>query len=157
MKQWIISQLECKPKESDLSDVVIVCHWRRQAQETIEGKDYFADVYGSVGLPAPSGEFTPYADLTFDQVCGWLQELLDVQALDANLDFQIAEQVNPKVIVLPLPWAPQVSDVQLQNNPAWSESPTPVSNVETSSTSDSAPTDTAQPSAQDTPPSDVAQ
>jgi hypothetical protein len=56
-------------------------------------------------VPAPSAEdFTPYADLTFEQVCGWLEDGLDVEATDASLATQIENLINPPVVSLPLPW-----------------------------------------------------
>ena len=47
--------------------------------------------------------FIPYADLTYDIVSGWLDNSIDVTALDLNLDQQIENQVNPPIVVLPLP------------------------------------------------------
>jgi hypothetical protein len=63
-------------------------------------------VYGTLSVPTPSPEdFTPYPDLTFDQVCGWLDAGLDVVTIDANLAQQIENLINPPVVSLPLPWA----------------------------------------------------
>jgi len=96
--------MECKPAEGELTDVVIVIHWRRQATETIDGKEYSADIYNTYSCSAPTGDFTPYENLTFEQVCGWLEAGMDVEAIDAALDSKIALQVNPPVVSLPLPW-----------------------------------------------------
>lgn len=104
MKQWIISAMECKPQEGDLNDVVITIHWRRVATETIDGKEYSADIYSTYSCPAPEGEFTPYESLTKDQVEGWLDAGLDVESIDSSLDTMIENQVNPPVITLPIPW-----------------------------------------------------
>jgi hypothetical protein len=103
---WVVSAMDEYPQTSDdLTDVVFVVHWRRNATSVVDGKTYFADVYGALNVPAPSPEdFTPYPDLTFDQVCGWLDAGLDVPALDANLAQQIEDQINPPVVQLPLPW-----------------------------------------------------
>ena len=49
-------------------------------------------------------------------VCGWLETILDVESLNANLDSQIADQITPKIITLPLPFNnPQLS-LQIKNN-----------------------------------------
>ena len=73
---WVISQMECK-NEENLSDVVITIHWRRNASEKIEEKEYFAEVYGSISLKAPKkDQFIPYNELTKEQVEGWLNESL---------------------------------------------------------------------------------
>lgn len=105
-KNWVVSQLDTAPSEDGLTDVVKTVHWRRQAQEVINEVTYNADVYGSMACATPSEtDFTAYPDLTFEQVCGWLDAGLDVVALDANLDAQIENQVNPPIINLPLPWS----------------------------------------------------
>jgi hypothetical protein len=102
---WQVSQMDTKPQEGNLIDVVVTIHWRRNATAIDGDKNYFADVYGAMGCSTPSGtDFTAYPDLTFEQVCGWLDAGNDVPALDANLDAQIENQINPPVIVLPLPW-----------------------------------------------------
>lgn len=101
MKQWIISAMDTAPSEDGLIDVVKTVHWRRQEQDG----EYVADVYGAMGCSAPDPmAYTPYADLTFDQVCSWLEANLNVAALDANLDQQIENQKNPPIVQLPLPW-----------------------------------------------------
>ena len=103
---WVVSAMDEYPTTPDnLQDVVFNVHWRRNATETVGDKTYFADVYGSLAVPAPSAEdFTPYADLTFEQVCGWLEEGLDVEATDMSLATQIENLINPPVVSLPLPW-----------------------------------------------------
>ena len=105
MKYWFINQLECLPTDGQYQDFVLVCHWNRNAKETINGVDYFASVYGSQSFSKDDvTNFIPYEDLTYEIVCGWLDASLDVEALDLNLDAQIENQVNPPIVVLPLPF-----------------------------------------------------
>jgi hypothetical protein len=105
MKNWIINQMDCVPKYGDLTDFVVNIHWNRNAKETINNKEYFASVYGSQSFSKDNvTDFIPYEDLTYDIVCGWLDSTLDTQALDLNLDAQIENQVNPPIVVLPLPF-----------------------------------------------------
>jgi hypothetical protein len=61
-------------------------------------------------------DFTAYPDLTYEQVCGWLDAGLDVPALDANLDQQIENIINPPLITLPLPWAAPTEALVEQSN-----------------------------------------
>jgi hypothetical protein len=104
---WVISQLDCLPQDGDLKDFVVVCHWRRQAHEVVDGKEYNADVYSTQSFSPDNVEnFIPYEDLTFDIVCGWLESSMDMEALDANLDTQIANLINPPIVSPPLPWVP---------------------------------------------------
>lgn len=105
MKYWYINQLECLPKDGDLQDFVVVCHWSRLAKETINEVEYQASVYGAQSFSKENvTDFIPYEELTYEIVCGWLDSSLDTEALDLNLDAQIENQVNPPVIVLPLPF-----------------------------------------------------
>lgn len=102
---WVIVQLECYPEHEGLTDVVFTVHWRRQAMSG----NYMSDVYGSQGVTLePDAPFTAYADLTKEQVEGWLVDAMGaerVAELDAGLDAQIEAQINPPVVTPPLPWA----------------------------------------------------
>ena len=105
MKKWIINQMDCVPKDGDLTDFVVNVHWNRNATEVVNQKEYFASVYGSQSFSKDEvTNFIPYEDLTYEIVCEWLDSSLDVEALDANLDAQIENQVNPPIVVLPLPF-----------------------------------------------------
>lgn len=105
--KWLVSSMEEYPTTPDgLNDVVFVVNWRRNAVEQIDDKLYTADTFGRLPVPAPSPEdFTPYPDLTFEQVCGWLEAGLDTAEIDAGLAAQIEKLINPTVVSLPLPWA----------------------------------------------------
>ncbi len=104
---WVVSSMEEYPTTPDnLNDVVFVVNWRRVATDIIDDVAITADDYGALYVPSPSPEdFTPYPDLTFDQVCGWLEAGLDTAAIDAALAVQIENKINPPVVSLPLPWA----------------------------------------------------
>lgn len=102
---WKIPQMDTKPQEGNLMDVVVTVHWIRNAVAIDGGKEYKATSYGTMACQTPSEtDFTAYPDLTFDQVCGWLDAGLDVPAIDAYLLQNIENQINPPVIILPNPW-----------------------------------------------------
>lgn len=99
--KWVISTLDTAPSEDGLTDVVKTVHYRYQGQD----EQYFAEVYGTMGCATPSDtDFTAYEDLTYEQVCLWLEAGLDKEAMDTNLAAQIENQKNPPIIQLPLPW-----------------------------------------------------
>jgi len=102
---WIIEQMNCVPQEDGYTDVVMTVHWRQNATDGT----YNATVYGTVGLTyTPGSPFTPYADLTQQQVIGWVEEALGPEQcaqITANLAQQLADQVTPPVVTPPLPWA----------------------------------------------------
>ena len=102
MKNWVINQMDTIPKDGTLLDVDSVIHWSRIATQD----EIVVSSYGTMNCTTPSAtDFTAYPDLTYEQVCGWLDAGLDVPTIDANLDKQIENIINPPIIVLPLPWA----------------------------------------------------
>jgi hypothetical protein len=104
-KNWVINQMDTKPKEGQLMDVVVVVHWTRTAEQFVGGEPILVSSYGTMGCSTPSEtDFTAYPDLTQAQVESWLDAGLDVPTIDANLDKQIENIINPPIVVLPLPW-----------------------------------------------------
>jgi hypothetical protein len=102
---WIIERLLVKPTEGSLTDVVITADWRCNGSQD----QYSGTCYGSASFAPPTGSFTPYPDLTQDQVLGWCYANgVDKSAIEANVSAQIADQINPPVIAPPLPWLPPV-------------------------------------------------
>jgi hypothetical protein len=103
---WQIEQLSCYPQELGETDVVFLAAWR------VNGTDgtYYATAYGTQTLSPYDGKtpFTPYVDLTEEQVIVWVQDAMgaeQVAAINANIEQQIENQVNPPVVTPPLPWA----------------------------------------------------
>ena len=109
---WLIERLLVKPTEGSLTDVVITADWRCNGTETTGSGDteqtYSGTCYGSCSFQPPSGSFTPYEDLTQEQVLDWCYANgVDQAAIEANVTAQIENQINPPVVSLPLPWAAQ--------------------------------------------------
>ena len=105
---WLIERLLVKPTEGSLTDVVITADWRCNGTD----ETYSGTCYGSCSFQPPSGSFTPYEDLTEQQVLDWCYENgVDKTAIEANVTQQINDQINPPVITLPLPWVPPAPPV----------------------------------------------
>lgn len=99
---WVISALDCKVDENNLQDVVYTVHWRYNATNE---DGITAEVYGAQSVSSPTTEdFTPYDQLTKEQVVGWLEASLDVPAMNEGLDKQIELIVHPVDVTLPLPF-----------------------------------------------------
>ena len=100
---WIIERLLVKPADGTKTDVVITADWRcNGSQESFSGT-----CYGSCSFAPPSGSFTPYDQLAEAQVLDWCYANgVDKTAIEANVTAQIQNQINPPVVVLPLPWVP---------------------------------------------------
>jgi hypothetical protein len=98
---WTITAMDCSTTETN-PDTVITAHW------TCSGTDgtYNASTYSTCSFQAPEGTFTPYADLTQEQVLGWCwANGVDKDATEASVGQQLANLANPPVVTLPLPWA----------------------------------------------------
>ena len=102
---WGVVQMDAYPELDGKTDVVFTVHWN------LTGSDgtYTGYVYGSVGVTLdPDAPYTPYDQLTQEQVVGWVQAALgeeQVAAYEANVAKQIEDQINPPVVTPPLPWA----------------------------------------------------
>lgn len=108
---WTIEQNWVKTVEGSETDVVVTSTYRCKAIETVgtgdSAKTYIGVVDGSCSFQPPSGSFTPYEDLTQEQVLGWCYENgVDKNAIEANVTLQIQNQIDPPVVTLPLPWVP---------------------------------------------------
>ena len=106
---WIIERLLTKPVEGSYTDVVITADWRCNGSQD----SYSGTCYGSCSFAPPSGSFTPYPDLTEQQVLDWcFANGVDKSAIEANVTAQIQNQINPPVVSLPLPWVPPAPEPQ---------------------------------------------
>jgi hypothetical protein len=102
---WQIEYMQCKPTEGSYTDVVITAGWRCNGAETANSVNYAATIYGTASFPAPEGSFTPYADLTQEQVLGWCYANgVDKDATEVAIQANIDNQINPPVVTPPLPW-----------------------------------------------------
>lgn len=116
---WRVGTMECYPTYQQNTDVVFTVHWDCLGSETVNNITYNGRVYGSTGVTYHSGsEFTPYNQLTQDQVLGWVWDSMGTEQktnCENNVQTQINNQINPPVVILPLPWTPPSISQQPQN------------------------------------------
>jgi hypothetical protein len=99
---WNISQLECKPQDGDLTNVVMTVHWQCSHSDG----EHHGHVYSTHSLPAPEGNFIPYDQLTKEDVLGWLwANGIDKAGTEAAVLAQIETSKNPPITKPPLPWS----------------------------------------------------
>jgi hypothetical protein len=111
--EWVIAQLNCAVESEGLANVINMIHWRYNATQVDGDKTYYAEIYGSSSVAQPNPQnFIPYADVTEEEVVGWLEQILPVDDMQLSLENNIALQINPVEITLPLPW----NSVPNQNN-----------------------------------------
>jgi hypothetical protein len=99
---WLVGQLDCVPQTAEGADFVVTVHWSCNG---VDG-DYSGSVYSTCSFAVVQGEaFTPYDQLTQDQVLGWVwANGVDKAATEAAVEQQIANQINPPIVSPQLPW-----------------------------------------------------
>jgi kynureninase len=106
--EFIISQLDSIPSLDGMDKVISTIHYRAQKQYEEDVIHFTADTYGAFSVDAPhEASFTPYDEVTKEMVESWLEAGLDCEAIEANLDAQIENFLNPPIVVYPLPWQSQ--------------------------------------------------
>ena len=105
---WDVSTVDVKEIDGN-ADTVFNVHWRLKAEDDANTvKDFLGNdvpvstsVYGTQSLDTSDlSDFTAFADLTTNDVQGWVEAAMgeeEVQAKKDSLDSQIDELVNPIV------------------------------------------------------------
>ncbi len=98
---WKILSMSNYASYQGQQNVVFEVSW---ACSAVEGSAA-AEAEGTVSLTYTEGEpFTAYADLTQDQVWGWVNPTIDRVEIEADLQTAIDEQLTPSQETDPLPW-----------------------------------------------------
>lgn len=99
---WQITSMPAYPQADGEVDVVFQVNWQCQAQD----EQYNAVSIGSVPVTYEAGTpFTPYDQLTQEQVWGWINPSINRSEVEENLQAMIDAQKNPTVTTPPLPWS----------------------------------------------------
>jgi len=94
--QWNVVQMDRLTSDG----FVVTVHYTVNAVDD----DYFASTYGTVGYTQGEGSYVPFANLTKEQVIGWVKDSLGQSTVEEALAAQITAQKNP-VQQSGLPWA----------------------------------------------------
>jgi len=94
--QWNVVQMDRQVADGFVTTV----HYNVSA---VDG-EFTASTYGTVGYTQEEGSYTPFEQLTKEQVVGWVQESLNKNTVEATLATQIDAQKNP-VQASGLPWS----------------------------------------------------
>jgi len=103
--QWAVNSMTAYPEFEGEQNVVFQVAWVCSATD---GEGHNAATYGTVDVTYESGTpFTPYNELTLEQVNGWVASALGPEGVakaEADCDSQIEAQKVPGPITPPLPW-----------------------------------------------------
>ena len=101
---WTIVSLEAKAQQDNHENVIFNIHWRLDGYKIDNEIKYHASSYGVQHMEYDADNFTPYNDLTKEDVVGWLEDTLDVEAMKSNLSDNINLQINPIDVTLTPNW-----------------------------------------------------
>jgi hypothetical protein len=94
--------MDCYPLAQGNADVVFNVHWSCTATDG----EYSAGVINTCQVSYSGGSFTPYEDLTQDDVLGWIwANGVDKDITEAAVEQMLQNQINPPVVTPPLPWS----------------------------------------------------
>lgn len=104
---WSITKMEVVPQLDGETDVVVQATWVCTGVDGVNGKLYTdaAEGTGSFSAPQQGQPFTPYDQLTQEQVLAWIWQTISQEKIESGVQGQLNNQINPPVVSLPLPWA----------------------------------------------------
>ena len=96
--KWDIPQMNAHIESEGEDNVIYTVHYRYTGSEESGGETYSSTTIGTEGYTYVAGEpFVPYADTeAFEAVViGWLEDSLDVPAMQASIAATIALEITP--------------------------------------------------------------
>jgi hypothetical protein len=94
-KTITITELECYANINGLENVVKNVRWSMDVQETINGNTENMTIGGTTQVPEASVEaFTPYDELTAEQVVAWVTANTDTDAIANHLVMRRERELN---------------------------------------------------------------
>jgi hypothetical protein len=96
--KWDIPQMNAHIQAEGEDNVIYTVHWRYTGSEESGGKTYSSTQIGTQSYTYVAGDpFVPYADTeAFEAVViGWLEDSLDVAAMQASIATTIALEIAP--------------------------------------------------------------
>ena len=101
-EEWTIINTQYDIKGSKGTNQIITLHWECRDSEdvTTDGKTvtHIGRVYGSIGIPEPSGTFIEYAKVTHENCVTWCKAIMGddlVKNYEDNVANQIALSKTP--------------------------------------------------------------
>ena len=96
--KWDIPQMNAHIESEGEDNVIYTVHYRYTGSEESGGETYSSTTIGTESYTYVAGEpFVPYADTEAfeDVVIGWLEDSLDVPAMQASIAATIALEITP--------------------------------------------------------------
>jgi hypothetical protein len=105
---WSIISMQCYPQHEGQDNVVFKVYFKITKLVTENEIPYLGLFNESVEIPfADSEAYTPYNELTEEQVIGWVKTALGeatVSLYESKVDEQIERMTKPSTVSPPVPW-----------------------------------------------------
>jgi hypothetical protein len=99
---WTITAMDCYPLAQGQTDVVFNVHWTCLGTQD----EYSSSIYNTCQVEFTGRTYTPYDQLTQEQVLDWIwSNGVDQQVVEAAVEQMLEQQINPTVVTPPLPWS----------------------------------------------------
>lgn len=110
---WAVTYMKCYPQEAGETEVVFQVGWSCNASAPTgvvnpagDSLYYASSVNGEVNVAyVPGQPFTPYDQLTQQQVLGWVWEVVNKTEVEGTVTANVQSQSDNPIVTPPLPWA----------------------------------------------------
>lgn len=98
--KWITDPCDCIIAEDKMTKIIQTIHWRLIGTDE---NNTSSELYGAQSFPKPSEEgFIPFEELNQEIVLGWLGSVLDIPAMEKQIEEAIYLIDNPIMVQLNL-------------------------------------------------------
>lgn len=102
--KWIFGAPEVLLSADGLTNIVSKIFWKIEAY--VDGEKYLAVYSSSTNVSQPDEQsFTPFNELTEEQVISWIESIEDIAQVKEYLASQIELQANPVTTLVDFPFA----------------------------------------------------
>ena len=99
---WSVNAMDCNPTAQGQADVVFNVHWTCSGTQDT----YSASINNTCPVEFAGGTYTPFEQLTKEQVLTWIwSNGVDKATVEAAVEQRIQEQINPPVVTKHVPWS----------------------------------------------------
>jgi len=102
---WSIDRLDCYPTQGSNTDVVFAVYWHIEGTDGTNGAGSYSNTQITLD---PNDTFVPFAQLTEEQVIGWVHDALGEDGIaqwQGAIDNQLSLLAAPAAVTPALPWS----------------------------------------------------
>ena len=125
---WKINSIEAKPTDGSYENVITLAHWSCVGANGT----HCSSRYGCCTFSSPGENFTPYEELTEEQILEWcFGAILCKDAVEESIKDDIFKLINPPTVKVNLPWIKKEPENTVTENTETEPENTVTENTET--------------------------